>query len=88
MKTRTFNFFFESQCRHTRKYAKALGKNPRSDCTAPPGQRNKISTDKKTASASPIKDSDCGDFKMNDFVSAGSEQGDRREVRNDEIKNG
>ena len=73
IRMRAFNFFFESQCRHTKKYAKALGMNTKNACTPPPAHRIPMSTDKITANANPIKARDCGVFNANDRIIAGSE---------------
>jgi hypothetical protein len=49
------------------------GKKSKNAGTAPPSQRLPMNTDKKTAIASPIKASNCGVLRMNDFISAGKE---------------
>ena len=55
IRTTTCNFFFELQWRQIRKYAKAFGMNSSAACTAPPGQRIAMSTEKEAAIPNPIK---------------------------------
>ena len=70
---RIFNFFIESQYRHTRKYPNAFGMNPRNACTAPAAQCTATSDDTPTVNDSPTKATACGVFPMLDRASFGSE---------------
>ena len=75
------NFFFELQCRHTRKYAIAHGVIAEKACIAPPAQCIPINTDIKPATNNPTEARDCGVFRMSDFFSAGKETRQTRAAR-------